>query len=98
MIMIRLSDESPRWLWSKGKIAESVNIVARGVKFNGGDKIDRAYYVSRGQAKASTAETTPSAGFLDLFRTPRLRMRMINLSYSWYISYIYIYILFVYSL
>ncbi|CAH1402023.1 unnamed protein product [Nezara viridula] len=79
-----LADESPRWLWSKGRIAESVNIVAKGVKFNGGEKIDRAYYVSKGQANKATDETAPSGGFLDLFRTPRLRMRMINLSYIWF--------------
>nr|XP_014288778.1 organic cation transporter protein-like isoform X1 [Halyomorpha halys] len=79
-----LIDESPRWLWSQGRIAESVNIVAKAVKFNGGEKIDRAYYVSKGKAKTASAESTPSAGFLDLFKTPRLRMRMINLAYNWF--------------
>ncbi|CAH1402018.1 unnamed protein product [Nezara viridula] len=79
-----LIDESPRWLWSQGRIAESVNIVAKAVKFNGGDKVDRAYYVSKGQAQTSTTETASAGGFVDLFRTPRLRKRMITLSYTWF--------------
>lgn len=79
-----LIDESPRWLWSQGKIVESVNIVAKGVKFNGEDKIDKAYYVSKGKAKTATIETTSSGGFLDLFKTPRLRIRMIYMSYIWF--------------
>ncbi|XP_014288782.1 organic cation transporter protein [Halyomorpha halys] len=79
-----LIDESPRWLWSQGRIAESVDIVAKAVKFNGGDEVDRAHYLSKGKVKTVSAETISSAGFLDLFKTPRLRLRMIYLSYNWF--------------
>lgn len=78
-----LVDESPRWLWSQGRITESVNIVAKGVLFNKGPRLDRAHFISRGKAKADSEERQV-AGLADLFKTPRLRGRSINIAFNWF--------------
>lgn len=78
-----LMDESPRWLWSQGRISESVNIVAKGVRLNDGPKFDRAHYISIGRVKADSEEQS-AAGLTDLFKTPRLRSRTLNVAFNWF--------------
>lgn len=83
----RLIDESPRWLWSQGRISEAVDIVDRAVKLNGGEPIDKAYYVSRGKSSSASAEEQ-SYSVLDMFRTPKLRMKSLNVCLNWFVIYI----------
>ncbi|KAG8297111.1 hypothetical protein J6590_041419 [Homalodisca vitripennis] len=78
-----LIDESPRWLWSKGRISEAVNIVERAVKLNGGEPIDKAHYISRGKASSASAEEQ-NYSLLDMFRTPKLRLKSLNMCLSWF--------------
>lgn len=78
-----LMDESPRWLWAQGRINESVNIVAKGVLLNRGPKLDRAHYISRGRVKVDSEEHE-TAGLSDLFKTPRLRARSLNIALNWF--------------
>lgn len=88
----RLIDESPRWLWSQGRISEAVDIVDRAVKLNGGEPIDKAHYVSRGKSTLASAEEQ-SYSVLDMFRTPKLRMKSLNVCLNWFVIYL-IYICF----
>uniref|UniRef100_T1HI94 MFS domain-containing protein n=3 Tax=Rhodnius TaxID=13248 RepID=T1HI94_RHOPR len=78
-----LIDESPRWLWAQGRVAESVDIVARAVKLNGSPEIDKAHFVSVGKAKTRTAHGK-SATIADMFKTPYLRQKTLNLSLNWF--------------
>ncbi|BET00756.1 Sugar (and other) transporter [Nesidiocoris tenuis] len=77
-----LIDESPRWLWFNGRIKESVKIIEKASKINGGPTVDVAHFVSRGNAKSNTAKE--SAGLADLFRTPFLRKKTLNLALNWF--------------
>lgn len=83
----RLIDESPRWLWSQGRISEAVDIVDRAVKLNGGEPIDKAHYVSRGKSTLASAEEQ-SYSVLDMFRTPKLRMKSLNVCLNWFVIYL----------
>lgn len=80
-----IMDESPRWLWMQGRTEEAINIVAKGVKMNGrGVPLDKQYYLSK--AKTSSVEDDPhvSGGVSDLFKTPNLRMKTLNVCLCWF--------------
>lgn len=78
-------DESPRWLWMQGRTQEAVDIVARGVKMNGrGISLDVPYYIAKAKSAVTRQTETASAGIGDLFRTPNLRMKTINVCVCWF--------------
>lgn len=80
-------DESPRWLWAQGRRDEAVKIVAKGVKWNGnGIPLDEQYYLSKAKyMSTNTGEgTTESSGLSDLFKTPNLRMKTLNVCFCWF--------------
>ncbi|XP_075974991.1 organic cation transporter protein isoform X1 [Anticarsia gemmatalis] len=82
---IWIMDESPRWLWAQGRSKESVDIVEKALKCNKSeDTLDRAELVSRGKAKASKGSDAPSAGTGDLFKTPNLRNKTLNVCFCWF--------------
>ncbi|CAG9787719.1 unnamed protein product [Diatraea saccharalis] len=84
---IWIMDESPRWLWAQGRVKESVDIVEKALKCNKSDtQLDRADLVSRGKVEVSrgVAETATSAGTLDLFKTPNLRNKTLNVCLCWF--------------
>ncbi|XP_046977722.1 organic cation transporter protein isoform X2 [Vanessa cardui] len=77
---IWIMDESPRWLWAQGRPKEAVDIVQKALKFNKSDEVlDRALLVSKGKIESSKDSEEPSASTLDLFRTPNLRMKTLNI-------------------
>ncbi|GLG98471.1 Organic cation transporter protein [Gryllus bimaculatus] len=79
-----LIDESPRWLWAQGRVKEAVDIVEKAMSVNGqAGKIDIAHFVSRGKA-ASSSRDERSYGVLDMFKTPRLRARTLNVCLNWF--------------
>ncbi|KAJ8885556.1 hypothetical protein PR048_011754 [Dryococelus australis] len=76
-------DESPRWLWSQGKAHKAVTIVERGLCVNEfPDQLDVAYYVSKGQA-AARKRGDRTYTIADLFRTPNMRCRALNVCLNW---------------
>lgn len=82
---IWLMDESPRWLWAQGRIKESVDIVDKALKWNRSeDTLDRADLVSKGKAEASKAANVQSATTIDLFKTPNLRNKTLNVCFCWF--------------
>jgi hypothetical protein len=79
-----LMDESPRWLWANGRARESVEIVKKALKMNGSPiDLETAEFVSKGTAESRT-KTEDSAGILDLFKTPNLRMKTLNVCLNWF--------------
>ncbi|XP_068082755.1 organic cation transporter protein isoform X2 [Anabrus simplex] len=79
-----LIDESPRWLWAQGRVHEAVQIVQRAAKINGkGAMVDVAHFVSRGKATATT-RSDRTYSVLDMFRTPNLRSRTLNVCLNWF--------------
>lgn len=83
-----IMDESPRWLWMQGRQEEAVKIVAKGVKWNGNDvPLDKQYYLSKAKFSSSTmVEDKPvvQAGVSDLFKTPNLRTKTLNVCFCWF--------------
>lgn len=78
-------DESPRWLWMQGRTNEAVNIVAKGVATNNrGIPLDKEYYLSQSKASISNEVEPVSGGIKDLFRTPNLRMKTLNVCFCWF--------------
>lgn len=82
-------DESPRWLWTQGRHAEAIDIVAKAVKINKNPNgIDKQYYLSHTKTvpRASTAvtENKKTYGMSDLFKTPNLRIKTLNVCLCWF--------------
>lgn len=81
-----LMDESPRWLWTQGRQAEAVNIVAKGVKTNKrGIGLDKEHFLSRSKPHRVVINSPKSsAGITDLFKTPNLRIKTLNVCLCWF--------------
>lgn len=79
-----LMDESPRWLWAHGRAAEAIVIVQKGLKINGSNvRVDAAKLIGRSKVQQETKEEK-SHGALDLFRTPNLRKKSLNICLNWF--------------
>lgn len=77
-------DESPRWLWMQGKTIQAVDIVAKGLKMNGrGIPMDKNYFLSKAKSSNRDSESS-SGGIADLFKTPNLRAKTLNVMLCWF--------------
>ncbi|KAM3958955.1 LOW QUALITY PROTEIN: organic cation transporter protein [Aphomia sociella] len=83
---IWIMDESPRWLWAQGRVKESVDIIEKALKCNRSEHtLDKADLVSRGKVESSKGTNdAPSAGTMDLFKTPNLRNKTLNVCLCWF--------------
>lgn len=82
-----IMDESPRWLWGQGRREEAVKIVAKAVKMNGhGIPLDEHYYLNKSKFMGNENDQSKreSAGVSDLFKTPNLRMKTLNVCLCWF--------------
>lgn len=95
-----LMDESPRWLWSQNRRSKAAKIIEKAAKKNKLDPIDRAQFLpatrsttgsrhsqrSRHSSRSSFAsiKSGESHGLLDLFKTPRLCFRTLNVCLNWF--------------
>ncbi|XP_043289827.1 organic cation transporter protein [Venturia canescens] len=87
-----LMDESPRWLWAQGRAVEAVEIVERALKMNRNTvELDKAKYVSRNKARHASRDQTVSYGAGDLFKTPNLRKKSLNVCLNWFANSIVYY-------
>ncbi|CAG9858859.1 unnamed protein product [Phyllotreta striolata] len=89
---IWLMDESPRWLWGNGRIRESVMIVKKALKMNGRSvNLDTAEFVSQGKTQTRPKEESSAAGAFDLFKSPNLRNKTLNVMLGWFANSIVYY-------
>lgn len=79
---IWVMDESPRWLWSQGRTKEAATIVQKALKMNNKGSIETSQFLSR--SKAQSKRTEPAAGTSDLFKTPNLRKKTLNVCLCWF--------------
>ena len=86
-----LMDESPRWLWAQGRVSEALVIVRKGLKMNGNNvDIDAAKLISEASVQRGDKEDR-SYGALDLFKTPNLRKKTLNVCLNWFANSIVYY-------
>ncbi|XP_011700156.1 PREDICTED: organic cation transporter protein [Wasmannia auropunctata] len=79
-----LMDESPRWLWAHGRATEAIIIVQKALKVNGSNvNVDAGRLIGKSKLQQETKEET-SHGALDLFRTPNLRKKSLNICLNWF--------------
>lgn len=84
-----IMDESPRWLWAQGRIGESARILKRALKMNGSPVvIDESLYTNVAKSKEEAQE---DAGVGDLFKTPNLRSKTLNICLCWFANSIVYY-------
>ncbi|CAG5027950.1 unnamed protein product [Parnassius apollo] len=82
---IWIMDESPRWLWAQDRTKEAVEIVEKALKFNKSEIVlDKAELVSKGKIQANGDTDVPSASTIDLFKTPNLRNKTLNVCLCWF--------------
>ena len=89
---IRLLDESPRWLFSQQRYKEAEAIIVRSLKQNGKGHLIPAQGFSteelglslKPEGSSQEDTRTASTSIADLFRTPRLRYRTLNICFNWY--------------
>ncbi|XP_018333220.1 organic cation transporter protein isoform X2 [Agrilus planipennis] len=81
-----LMDESPRWLWMQGRTKEAVIIIKKGLKINGSAiHLDEADYEAPPRVENVSEESDISSGGIsDLFRTPNLRKKTLNICLCWF--------------
>jgi len=80
-----IMDESPRWLWAQGKARESVQIIKRALKMNNiNQTIDESNFVQTHKAEKDEDEEEIEAGVMDLFKTPNLRKKTLNICLCWF--------------
>ncbi|XP_022197844.2 organic cation transporter protein [Nilaparvata lugens] len=80
-----LIDESPRWLWSQGRYLEAVTIIEKAIKINGGvdTELDKTKFLS-GRKYANVNQEQQTYSVLDMFRTPKLRLKSLNTGLNWF--------------
>lgn len=77
--------ESPRWLFAVGRIDESAKILEKAAKSN---KLPHENIKSNLQKFKSEESEKPvnKGNFLDLLRSPNLRMKTIVMDFNWFVS------------
>jgi MFS family permease len=78
-----LIPESPRWLFTIGKLDESVNVLEKAAKINGKSTENIRIDLQKIQDKKS--ETRAKGNFFDLFRTKNIRMKTICMDFNWFV-------------
>ncbi|KRT83083.1 membrane transporter, partial [Oryctes borbonicus] len=78
-----IMDESPRWLWAQGRIKESIAIIQKALKMNNSPiTIDPSDYITK--TKIRRDSQGEDAGIGDLFKTPNLRNKTLNICLCWF--------------
>ena len=85
-----IMDESPRWLWSKGRFEEAIDIVAKGVKMNEGRELDKVNYLSKGRSTTNVF-VQENSSLSDIFHSPNLRRMALNVCFNWFANSIVYY-------
>nr|CAH7765613.1 unnamed protein product [Callosobruchus chinensis] len=77
-----LMDESPRWLWANGRASEAVSILNRALKMNKSPVSITSDNTSTVSEKKQG--NSDQAGMLNLFKTPNLRKKTLNVMLCWF--------------
>ncbi|KAK2715486.1 organic cation transporter protein-like isoform X3 [Artemia franciscana] len=76
-----LVDESVGWLYSQGRKDEAKAILEKSLKVN---KMEAEVKEGEMETLFTAPKETQSYGLLDLLKTPRMRLRTINMCFNWF--------------
>ncbi|XP_030850613.1 organic cation transporter protein isoform X2 [Strongylocentrotus purpuratus] len=77
--------ESVRWLISKGRTEEATRIIKKAADVNKA-KLPEPIFTPEDIKEQEAAATGRQATAIDLFRTPNLRIRTLNLMFNWFVN------------
>ncbi|XP_071955146.1 organic cation transporter protein-like isoform X2 [Antedon mediterranea] len=77
--------ESVRWLLSQKKVEEAAEIINKAAKVNK-VKLPDGIFDEKNFGKEPTSESPKRATAIDLFRTPKMRLKTINLLFNWFVN------------
>jgi OCT family organic cation transporter-like MFS transporter 4/5 len=80
---VRLLDESIRFLYSQGRIAEAVKIAKNAVRLNGGSFTNN-YKISENNSTFKRQHSFVLSGLADILRFPIMRCRAIITAFNWF--------------
>ncbi|XP_045483706.1 organic cation transporter protein-like isoform X2 [Harmonia axyridis] len=79
-----LLDESPRWLWAKGRYRESLEIIQKALRFNGSKMILDMEKLIPKESALDPNKSQNDTGLLESFKRPNLRTRILNVGFMWF--------------
>ncbi|XP_072018558.1 organic cation transporter protein-like [Amphiura filiformis] len=88
--LITILKESPRWLMAKGRFDEAEVIIKDIARVNK-TKVPEPLFEESEKIEILETNQAKQATILDLFRTPTLRWRTLNMMFSWFVNSIVYY-------
>ncbi|XP_072037058.1 organic cation transporter protein-like [Amphiura filiformis] len=84
-LLIPVITESPRWLMSKGRFDEAEQIIQDVSRVNNA-KLPEPLFTDEEKEKILTEKNEKKPNAIDIFRTPTLRWRTLNLMFNWAVN------------
>jgi len=80
-----LIPESPRWLFTIGRVDESVKVLEKAAKCNKLPTENIRASLEATHGAKTESERNAKGNFLDLFRTPNMRVKTICMDFNWFV-------------
>ena len=80
-----LIPESPRWLFTIGRVDESVKVLEKAAKWNKLPSENIRASLEATYEGKTQSERNAKGNFLDLFRTPNMRVKTICMDFNWFV-------------
>lgn len=80
-----LIPESPRWLFTTGRVNESIEVLEKAAKCNKLPTENIKTSLEATHSAKTDTERNARGNFFDLYRTPNLRLRTICMHFNWFV-------------
>ncbi|XP_068617442.1 uncharacterized protein [Battus philenor] len=84
IIYVWLLPESPRWLITKGKYKEATDVLTKIAKWNNKPTENISTILDEFKEKSSPDDQYKHGSYLDLFKTPKIRIYTFIIGYAWF--------------
>ncbi|XP_038077424.1 organic cation transporter protein-like [Patiria miniata] len=86
MIPLFFIQESVRWLVSKGRIEEAEQVIRKIAKMNKKTLPDVLFEYEDIQAETESKESAIPPSVIDLYKTPNMAVKTLNMQWHWYVN------------